>query len=94
MKIFVDDIPSGVKSITFDISFHNSFDGGHLTTSKNVLFSDQSDLPQSSQVEKVTKIVDPSDIDKPISEEEVPPVPSIENRPQKEIPQEMADMEF
>lgn len=76
MKIFVDNIPEGVKSITFDISFHNTFDGGHVSTAKEVLYG-----PTQGEVQKTET-------------QTVPLVPDVKERPAKEVPSEMQDLEF
>lgn len=80
MKIFVDNIPEGVKSITFDVSFHNTFEGGHMSATKEVLYNPESKVSTDTR----------ADSEKP----ETLPEVNIDDRPPKEIPQEMQDISF
>lgn len=85
MKILVDDIPMGVKSITFDISFHDGFEGRQV--SPDVI------IHSNSNVTNVKMTNNSGDI---LEEKDAPSIPdvNIDDRPPKEIPAEMQDISF
>jgi len=81
MIIELKDIPDRVKHITFDISFEN----GSMNVTKS----------NASPMQDYTVRIVPQNLDEKSSENSsIIPETSQENRPKKEIPSEMTDLEF
>jgi hypothetical protein len=78
MKIFVDDLPFGVKSITLDVSFHNVDNNTIQPVLNSVQTVGAVNIPEKESQGPVVPEV---------------PV-NIEDRPEKEIPPEMQDISF
>lgn len=78
MRITIDNIEETIEKITLEVDFKNG------TTHKEVYYESK---PRPKETKKVEKVEKPEVT-------EVPSVPDITGREEKEIPEEMLNLEF
>lgn len=80
MRITIDNIEESIEKITLEVDFKNG------TTHKEVYYESKPRVKETKKVEK-PEVEGPVPTDSPV-------VPDITNREEKEIPQEMLNLEF